>query len=337
MASTDTSPDAPSVAVIGAGHWGKNLVRNFHELGALRSICEPDPDIQSSLVEQYPEIRVGADADDALASDVDAVAIATPAATHADLAMRALDAGKHVFVEKPLALTVADGERVVQLAADVGRVLMVGHLLWYHPAVMKLAEMVRDGQLGEVRYIYSNRLNLGKIRKEENILWSFAPHDISVILGLTGEMPEDVHAAGGTYLSEGVADATVTTFGFAGGIRAHVFVSWLHPFKEQRLVVVGDKQMAVFDDTRPTDKLVVYAHDVGWQRDQSVVRTAASRAIDIDDSEPLANECRHFLDCVNTGSAPRTDGAEGLRVLRVLAACQAALDAQTTVTPLPRR
>lgn len=307
------------VAVIGCGYWGRNLVRNFAELGALAAICDPDQATASQLSARYgapvralePMLR-----DPAIAG----VAIAAPAAQHAALATAALEAGKHVFVEKPLALTVPEAEGLCTLAAQRGRVLMVGHLLQYHPAFIALRELVRDGALGRLQYLYSNRLNLGKVRREEDILWSFAPHDLSMILSLVGQEPVDVTATGGYYLHKTIADVTTTHLTFPGGEQAHVFVSWLHPFKEQRLIVIGDRAMAVFDDAQPwNEKLVLYPHRIEWRETMPVPRRADANPVPLTEGEPLNLECRHFLDCIASDARPRTDGAEGLRVLRVLA------------------
>ena len=322
-----------NVACIGAGYWGKNLIRNFHELGALRRICETDPNRQGQFAAQYSNVQV-ADSLEAILGepDIDAVAIATPAETHGQLVRQSLEAGKDVFVEKPLCLSATEGAELVELAAEKSRILMVGHLLWYHPAVCKLKELLDAGDLGKIQYIYSNRLNLGKIRREENILWSFAPHDISVILGLLGEMPEDVYVHGGNYLQDQIADVTMSVFSFASGVKAHVYVSWLHPFKEQRLVVVGDKKMAVFDDVQePARKLLLYPHSIEWENQIPVARKAESEAVAFESKEPLRLECSHFLDCVRDRRTPRTDGEEALRVLSVLEACQKSLTNPRTV------
>ena len=251
------------------------------------------------------------------------MAIATPAATHGDLVERALQAGKHVFVEKPLCLDVAQAESLKKLADKKGLVLMVGHLLLYHPAFRALFEGVKNGELGKLRYIYSNRLSLGKIRREENALWSFAPHDISMILQLAGGMPRRVNATGANYLTDGVADSTLSHLVLGGNLQAHIFVSWLHPFKEQKLVVVGEEAMIVFDDTKdPVEKLLLYRHRVGWDGAIPIVSKAAPEPIAFTQSEPLRNECQAFLDAVNGISEPPSDAAEGIRVLNVLAACQ---------------
>src|SRR5439155_9984758 len=256
-----TSMGTHKIACIGAGYWGKNLVRNFTDLGVLAWVCDADPSTRARLAAAYPTARFTDAVDQVLADpEVAGVAIATPAETHSELARRALLAGKDVLVEKPLSIALEEGQQLVALACERQRVLMVGHLLWYHPAVLKLRELVEEGELGRIQYIYSNRLNLGKIRREENILWSFAPHDVSVILGLVGEMPNSIDAQGGNYLHERIADVTVSMFSFPSGVKAHIFVSWLHPFKEQKLIVVGDRKMAVFDDMAKDHKLHLYPH-----------------------------------------------------------------------------
>jgi UDP-2-acetamido-3-amino-2,3-dideoxy-glucuronate N-acetyltransferase len=316
----------PTVACIGAGHWGTNLIRNFHELKALARICDSDGRRLEAARSQYRDVDCTESFDTVLAdARIGAVAIATPAETHGVLMRQALLAGKDVFVEKPLCLDVEEGRSLIDLAAAKQRTLMVGHLLWYHPAILKLKQLIEDGELGRIRYIYSNRLNLGMIRREENILWSFAPHDISVILGLIGEMPDHVEAQGGNYLHDRIADVTVSLLSFPSGIKAHVFVSWLHPYKEQKLIVVGERQMAVFDDVASDHKLLLYPHVILWKGQIPVPNKAKARPVPIDKGEPLRAECEHFLECVQTRQMPRTNGEEGLRVLTVLQQCQSAL------------
>ncbi|MFZ5761925.1 MAG: Gfo/Idh/MocA family oxidoreductase [Thermodesulfobacteriota bacterium] len=320
------------VAVIGAGYWGKNLVRNFHALGALGMIVDSSPSIQEKMAQDYPGIPLAAAYGDVLADPaIVGVALATPAETHGALIREALLAGKDVYVEKPLCLSENEGRELIQLAAAEKRILMVGHLLWYHPVLLKLADLVRQGELGRIRYIYSNRLNMGKLRREENVLWSFAPHDVSVILGLLGEMPSSVHSQGGNYLHQRIADVTVSLLAFPSGIRAHIFVSWLHPFKEQKLVVVGNKQMAVFDDTVPWDqKLLLYPHHVEWRDNAPLAIKGEGEPVIVPKDEPLRAECAYFLECLAQRTPPRTDGAEGLRVLQVLNACQRSLESGQT-------
>ncbi len=259
--------------------------------------------------------------------DIDSIVIATPAETHYTLAREALLAGKHVCVEKPLVLVEEQAQELIAIAQEKHLVLMVGHLLQYHPIFQRLKEMALNGELGRINYIYSHRLNLGKIRREENSLWSFAPHDISMILALAGEQPEHVLATGGNYLHQNIADVTTTHLEFPSGLRAHVFVSWLHPFKEQKLVVVGNRKMAVFDDTLAwEDKLLLYPHEIHWKNNMPVPTKAEAERVEIPQAEPLHMECRHFLECVSEGRQPITDGQEGLRVLQILNAGQRSLD-----------
>ena len=318
----------PGIAVIGSGYWGKNLVRNYHQMGALKLICDKNETVLARFKEQYDGIEVCLAVSDSLSrEDLDGIVIATPAETHYALAREALLAGKHVYVEKPLVLNEAEGQELIHLAAERNLVLMVGHLLQYHPVFLKLKEMVFAGQLGRINYIYSHRLNLGKIRREENILWSFAPHDISMILSLAGEEPETVSATGGNYLHKRIADVTTTHLEFPSGMRAHIFVSWLHPYKVQQLVVVGEKKMAVFDDTNAwEDKLLLYPHEIRWQNNIPVPARAEPDRVHVPQAEPLRCECEHFLRAMQNGWRPHTDGAEGLRVLRILNASQDSLD-----------
>ncbi len=331
-----------NVAVIGSGYWGRNLVRNFHQLTALHTVCDANPLVEAEVLEKYPKVVYRRSYADVLTDrDVHAVVLATPAVTHFDLARRALEAGKDVYIEKPLALNPEEGQKLVDLAARERRILMVGHILQYHPAVRKLKELISGGALGRINYIYSNRLNMGKIRTEENILWSFAPHDISVVLGLLGEDPVSVTCDGGNYLNHAVTDVTLSQLTFASGVRAHIFVSWLHPFKEQRLVVVGSEKMAVFDDTA-TDKLTLYPHRVEWKNRVPNAVKGEGEVVQLESSEPLRNECEHFLEAMSSRCAPLTDGREGLRVLKVLSACQRALEDRCAVAmneapPTPAR
>ena len=316
------------IACIGAGHWGKNVIRNFHDLGVLSYVCDPEPEARARITADHPGVSVTDSLGEILKDpQVQGVAIATPASTHGGIVRSALMAGKHVFVEKPLCLCVSEGRELVDLASARRRILMVGHLLWYHHAVLKLKELVDTGRLGRIQYIYSNRLHLGRFRQEENILWSFAPHDISVILGLVGELPDSVSAHGASYLHNQIADVTVSVLSFPSGVKAHVFVSWLHPFKEQKLVVVGDRAMAVFDDVEKKDKLLLYPHSIGWRNQVPVASRAEAQPVEVEGGEPLRAECLHFLECIRTGARPRTDGEEGLRVLGVLQQCQEALGA----------
>jgi len=323
----------PNVAVIGSGYWGKHLVRNYHELNALRLICDTNETVLSAFKKDYPDVETCVALNDVLLNkDVKGVVVATPAEMHYSFAREAILAGKHVYVEKPLVLYENEAEELISLASEHDRILMVGHLLQYHPVFVELKKMATSGELGRINYIYSNRLNLGKIRREENILWSFAPHDISMILSLAGEEPESVVATGGNYLHKRIADVTTTHLTFSSGLQAHVFVSWLHPFKEQKLVVVGDRKMAVFNDTKPwDDKLFIFPHKIVWENNFPVPDQGEPERLDIPQDEPLRLECRHFLNCISTGKQPMTDGEEGLRVLKVLNAAQKSIDRNSAI------
>jgi UDP-2-acetamido-3-amino-2,3-dideoxy-glucuronate N-acetyltransferase len=321
--------ESPGIAVIGAGYWGKNFVRNFHQMGILRLICDKNEMIFAQFKGLNPNIEMSLSFNEVLSrEDIQGVVIATPAESHFAIAREALLSGKHVFVEKPLVLFEKEGEELIAIAENKNLILMVGHLLQYHPVFMHLKGLALSGELGRINYIYSHRLNLGKIRREENILWSFAPHDISMILSLAGEDPESVMATGGNYLHKRIADVTTTHLEFPSGLRSHIFVSWLHPFKDQKLVVVGDRKMAVFDDTQPwPEKLILYGHEIKWKDHVPVAAKAEPEYVrSIPEKEPLRMECEHFLHCLTTGQTPQTDGREGLQVLRVLNASQRSLD-----------
>lgn len=315
------------IAVVGAGSWGKNHVRVFNELGALAAICDSDQKIVDGCRKEYGSLKFYTNFNDLLQDEeIRAIVIATPAISHYLMTRMALEASKHVLVEKPLALNVSEGEELVRLAQEQGRVLMVGHILQYHPAITELKDLIGKGELGKIQYIYSNRLNLGKFRTEENILWSFAPHDLSVILMLLREEPDIISAQGGNFLNHDVADVTMTLLNFPSGVKGHIFVSWLHPYKEQKLIVVGNRKMAVFDDVSMDNKLQLFPHRVEWLDRIPVAYRAAGEVVEIGNGEPLKLECLHFLECVRKNMKPITDGVEGLQVLRVLQACQESMN-----------
>ena len=292
----------PQIALVGCGYWGKNLCRNFHDLGALSAVVDATKNGQATARLIAPDLTVASFLDDILNDkQIQGVALATPAETHAELAIQAMRSGKDVFVEKPMALSISDAEAMQKVANETGRILMVGHLLEYHPAVIKLRELIDTGELGKINYIYSNRLNFGKVRTEENALWSFAPHDVAVILRLIGQSPIDVSASGGAYLTHDVADVTVSNLRFFDDSRAHVFVSWLHPYKEQRLVVVGNKKMAIFNDVNPFgEKLCIYPQSVEFDGKMPVLNKEDAEFIEHANTEPLRDECAHFLNCIKT-------------------------------------
>lgn len=318
----------PKVAVIGLGFWGKNLVRNFYELGSLKIICDSDEVALNAYSQKYPEVETFLNFLDVVTrNDIQGIVIATPAETHYRIARESILAGKNVFIEKPMVLKEDEGLELIRLNKHTKKTLMVGHLLQYHPAFIRIKQLTEDGTLGRINYIYSHRLNLGKIRREENILWSFAPHDISMILSIAGEKPESLRTTGANYLHNHIADVTTTHLKFPSGLCAHIFVSWLHPFKEQKLVVVGDKKMAVFDDTKEwKDKLLLYPHSIKWKNQIPIPWKAEAERQIIVEQEPLRVECEHFLKSMQNGHKVITNGYEGLRVLKVLNASQRSLD-----------
>ncbi|MBS1801663.1 MAG: Gfo/Idh/MocA family oxidoreductase [Acidobacteria bacterium] len=318
----------PKIAVIGNGYWGRNLVRNFHALGVLKCVCDSRNEALQEAHDQF-----GADTCSSLKvllndSEIQGVAIAAPAVQHYRLAKECLLAGKDVYVEKPLSMRVGEGQELVEIAEAGQRMLMVGHILQYHPAILKLKELISSGALGRIQYIYSSRLNWGKLRSEENILWSFAPHDISAILYLLNEMPTSVNASGGSYINSQIYDTTLTACEFHSGAKAHIFVSWLHPFKEQRLVIVGTQKMAVFDDVERENKLVIYSHSIDWRDRMPIALKGEGEIVSLPSEEPLRKECEHFIESIVTRRTPRTDGRNGVQVLEVLDACERSLHGQ---------
>ena len=311
-----------SYGLLGIGYWGKNILRNLYEMRALHSACDKSPSALESFRAQCPDAEFMPEPEKVIENpDVKAVIIATPAPAHHALAKKALLAGKDVFVEKPLALSVRDGAELVEIAAKNGRVLMVGHILRYHPGFAKLRELATSGALGAVNYIYSNRLSLGRFRTEEDIWWSFAPHDISAMLALAGREPSGISSFGAQFLTKGVADTFVTSMDFGDGLKGHVFVSWLNPFKEQKLVVAGSRGMAVFEDSAPAErKLLLYPHRISVENGRPDAVKGEPEPVPFEKAEPLRLELAHFIQCVETRQCPVTDGEEGLRVLRVLEA-----------------
>lgn len=325
------------VAIAGAGYWGINLVRTFAQerRAELAWVCDPRAPALERARALAPSARTTSSYEQVLASDVDAVVIATPAVMHADMACQALAAGKHVLVEKPLALSIADAERVAAAAAASGRVLMVGHLMLYHPAVEHLRGLIDSGELGDILYLTSTRVNLGRFRQDENALWSFAPHDLSMIDHLLGALPVSVTATGESYLNPGIEDVVFLTLKFATRQMAHVHLSWLDPRKERRLTIVGTRKMAIFDDVS-SDKLLI--HDKGYERppeftdfgEYLAIRHGGVYIPHLKMVEPLAVECAHFIDCVVKGVRPRSGMEHAMRVVRVLTAAQASLDSGRT-------
>jgi UDP-2-acetamido-3-amino-2,3-dideoxy-glucuronate N-acetyltransferase len=308
------------IGLIGYGYWGKNLARNLVNLKVLKCIFDNDSSSINNAKKLYPDLIYHKNIDSILNSNIDAVFISSPASTHGNLVKLALKAKKNVFVEKPLCLNYAEGIELKKIAKENNLKLMVGHLLLYHPAFITLKEMVDSGIIGKIRYIYSNRLSLGKLRKEEDALWSFAPHDISMILALVGKEPIKVEATGGAYLSPNIADTSITFLSFVNNIKAHVFVSWLHPYKDQKLVVVGEKAMITFDDVaNEGQKLILYEHKASWSEEIPIIHKAEGKSIQYDSNqEPLKLECQNFISWIEKDIIPPSNVEEGLRVLKVL-------------------
>ena len=326
-----------TVGLVGAGAWGKQLVRNFASLPGcrLKKVCDASSAARSAVSSNFPEIEVVSDFGEVVSdSEIDAVIVATTPDTHFALSAASIEAGKDVFVEKPLVLKVDDGRKLVDLADERKRLLMVGHIMVYHPAVLMLKRLIESGELGDIHYLYSARLNLGKVRDIENALWSFAPHDISIILFLLEKEPVSVTAVGRAYLqkAKAIEDVSFMTMLFRDGEMASVHVSWLDPNKVRSLTVVGSKKMVVFDDTRPSEKIRIYDAGVDRNTDYQTygeylsLRTGDILIPKVDSSEPLRNECLHFIECVKKRTRPRSDGAEGLKVLRILAAAQRSME-----------
>lgn len=319
-----SSSNPPRVAAVGGGYWGPNLIRNTERLGALAMICDRDPTTLAKLSQSHPGVPVTLDYGEVLADEsIDAVVIATPASTHHRLAMQAMEAGKHVFVEKPLALTAAEAEDLAATADRLDRVLMVGHILEYHPAFEALLKLVASGELGEIKHVRSTRLSLGKLRSEENVMWSFAPHDVSLVLGVLAPLePTRVEAFGTTILQPGIPDTVHMDLGFEGGVTAHIHVSWLEPNKLHQLTVIGTKAMAVFEDSRAENKLVVYDRGFDQVEGHWQLRKGEERVVEFAPGEPMARELSHFLSCIASRRHPKSDGWSGARVLRVLEAAE---------------
>jgi predicted dehydrogenase len=309
-----------NIAIIGCGHWGKNLVRNFADLGALAALCDPNRQLAQSYAQQYNASDLSFEAIIADPS-IEGIVLAVPAPLHASLALEAMNAGKHVFVEKPLAMNRVEAEVMIASSKENDVQLMVGHLLQYHPIFMEVLKLVKSGELGPLKYVYSNRLSFGKVRSEEDVIWSFAPHDISMILSLIGSEPEIVRTVSSNILHADIADTATLHMEFKSELKAHISVSWLHPTKEQKLVVIAQNGMVIFDDTKPwNEKLALYRHDVQVDNGLSSLKKAEVEYLQVQESEPLRNECQHFLNIISKNATPLTDGNEGLSVVNVLSA-----------------
>jgi predicted dehydrogenase len=328
------------VGVVGLGYWGPNLARNFDDLPGveLAWCCDAREERRERFAAVHRSTRFTADLDELLGDEaLDAIVLATPVPSHAELAQRVLAAGKHCFVEKPLAQSAADAQLAIDAAKQAGRVLMVGHLLEYHPGVRLLKEALDSGELGEARYIYSNRLNLGQLRADENALWSLGAHDVSVVLALAGEEPSELFARGECYMQEGIEDVVFGFMRFPSGLAAHLHLSWLDPHKERRFTVVGSKRMATFDDMELERKVTIYDKGFDEKTDsygEYITRAGEIRSPRVPNAEPLRLECEHFVECIREKRTPLSDGESGLRVVRILEGMQRELDASRRA-PLP--
>ncbi len=309
-----------NIAVVGCGHWGKNLVRNFFELGALSSICDPNNVIADMFSEKY---RVKNNSFTEIINDVNikGIVLAVPAKLHASMAIDAMKQGKHVFVEKPIAMNEVEAKLMIEAAKENKVKLMVGHLLHYHPIFKKVKDIVLSGEIGELNYIYSNRLSFGKVRTEEDVIWSFAPHDISMILSLANQEPESVSTQSTAILQNNIADSATIHLNFKSGLKSHISVSWLNPYKEQKIVVTGKTAMLVFDDTKPwNEKLSIQKYQAEIIQGLPVLKKSDTEFIIVSEEEPLKKECQHFIDVIENNIKPLTDQYEGLKVLKVLTA-----------------
>jgi predicted dehydrogenase len=320
-----------SIAVIGCGQWGRNIARSVAQLGHLAGICDAK-EVHNS--EGLPLDISFLSLEEVLSNtDIKGVMIATPTPTHFSLATQALEAGKHVYVEKPMVATLAENDALENLSQEKDRILMVGHLLRYHPAFLKVQEMVTEGEIGNLLFVTSNRMNLGKIHLHENVLWDFAPHDLSMILALMGKSPSSVLAADHGFMVENKGDMCSVDLKFEGRQGAHIFLSRLSPFKEQKLVVVGDRGMIVFDDTKGWDQKITYSKSyIKWENGIPVPIREREEFIALPSAEPLKLECQHFIDCMTSGKKPRTPGQEARQVLEIIKAAEASLETQSWVS-----
>jgi len=327
------------VGVVGLGYWGPNLARNLAAIPGceLAWLCDASEQARAEQALRFPGARTSAEIDELLADpQLDAVVLATPVPTHAQLAVAVAGAGKHCFVEKPLATNVTDAQRAIDAAEAAGTILMVGHLLEYHPGVQRLKQLVDDGELGDIYCVYGNRLNLGKIRSDENALWSLGAHDVSVLLHIVDEEPHEVAAHGESYMREGVEDVVFCFLRFPSGVAAHLHLSWLDPHKERRFTIVGSKRMATFDDMALEGKLTVYDKGFDENAREYIARSGDIFSPQVPGTEPLRLECEHFLASIRAGTPPRSDGYSGLRVVRVLERLQSELERTRRPAPALR-
>ena len=306
------------VCVVGAGRWGKNHICTLSELGDLGGVVESNPEVLNSLKSTYPEIQYFSDLESALTHGFDGFTVATPAESHFEIARKIIESGHHVLVEKPITMNSADALRLHELSMKNKVNLMVGHVLLFHPAFQKIKQLIEDGTLGDLQYIYSNRLNLGTIRTEENVFWSFAPHDVALFQWLTGSYPETVNSSGMDILQNGIHDTTVTTLEYPKKLMGHIYVSWLHPFKEHRFVVVGSKGMIRFEDSLEGKPLVFYDKSITWENGKPIPRSGATRYVKFEDVMPLTRELQYFVDHLNGESIKISNSEHAIEVMKIL-------------------
>ena len=306
------------ICVVGTGRWGKNHVKTLHSLGVLGGVVDNQPDVLSALVESYPGINTYATIQESLNGDFDGYTVATPAETHYDIASYLLDKNKPVLVEKPLSLNSTDAKRLHELAQKNQIPLMVGHLMLFHPAIQQIKTLIENGQFGKLEYLYSNRLNLGTVRKEENILWSFAPHDVSIFQYFIEKKPVEVISRGGAFLQPSIDDTTMTILTYPENIVGHIFVSWLHPFKEHRIVIVGSKGMITFEDSLESKPLLYYEKGIDWVQGEPIKRDGPTEFIEYEKEMPLTNELKYFLHQIKENNVQIADGLNGVEVLEIL-------------------
>ena len=309
-----------NIAVVGCGYWGKNLVRNFFELGALYSVSDVNSEIAKKFADQYQVNYLKFD-ETINDENVKGVVLSVPAKHHSSMAVDAIKKGKHVFVEKPIALNEKEINVMIETAKDNNVKLMVGHLLHYHPIFKEIKNIVKEGQIGKLQYIHSNRLSFGRFRSEEDIIWSFAPHDISMILSLANEKPSIVKCNSKSIIKENHADIANIFMEFPSGLKSNISVSWINPNKEVKLTITGSSAMLIFDDTKPwNEKLSLYSYDIQKADNMTNINKSSLKYIHVIEEEPLKNECKHFIKVVNQNIQPLTDGIEGLNVVDVLSA-----------------
>ena len=308
-----------NVCVVGAGYWGKNHIRILHELGFLGGIVESNKETLNRFAEQYPDVKGFLSLNEALQDkSFLGFTVATPAKTHYSVAKQAMEAGKHVLVEKPLALEKKHAEELIHLSEKNNVNLMVGHVLLFHPAIKKIKELINKGKIGKLQYIYSNRLNLGQVRMEENVFWSLAPHDISVFQYFTNSFPTSIHASGSAFLQEGIHDSTLTQLKYPSGVEGHIFVSWLHPFKEHRLVVIGTEAMITFEDSSEGKPLKLYAKKIDMEKDIPEKIDGPVTLIDYEQKMALTEELQYFVSHLDGKKPNIANGQHALEVTKIL-------------------